>query len=450
MVGLFGAKGIRGSVRNELTVDSAVQLGKAVGRYFDGMLALVTDGRIVSDMIKESVTAGLTAGGCDVLDMGTMPLSVMQMYVRDNEHIVGGISITSFDGMEDVVNVKCIFSDGVELSEGGRSKIESYYGESIKAKEASKIGRVLEMKDAAYRPYIDSVLKGVDVQLIKRANLSAVLDCANGPSSHTLPIILRELGVKTVTLNSDVCPDRPERSDWMTQESINDLIELTKVNSADIGIVTDFNGDHVRFVTDEGDCLEAEQVVAVLSAYMQSAHPGSVIVSTSDMSGKLEGIIEQQGGINAVSKSDILSMIEKIKETSAVFGATVSGGYVFSGHQYYYDAGITVAKMLSAIAKNGSLSVQVSELPKFIIERRDVDCPDSMKSAAIEMISELHSTTVEDSADGVHFNMPEGTVMIRPSGTDHKLKITAESEDADTAVSLVEEFAQEIENYLNA
>ena len=236
MVGPFGAKGIRGSVRDELTVDSAVQLGKAVGKYFNGTLALVTDGRIISDMIKESVTAGLTASGCDVLDMGTMPLSVMQMFVRDNEHIIGGISIISFDGREDMVNVKCIFSDGVELSEGGRSKIESYYGESIKAKEAFEIGRVIEMNDVAYRPYIDAVLKTTDVQSIKRAGLSAVLDCANGPSSRTLPAILRALGVKTVTLNSDMCTDRPGKSDWMTQESINDLVELTGVNGADIGI----------------------------------------------------------------------------------------------------------------------------------------------------------------------------------------------------------------------
>ena len=111
---------------------------------------------------------------------------------------------------------------------------------------------------------------------------------------------------------------------------------------------------------------------------------------------------------------------------------------------------MTVVKMLSAIAKNGPLSVQVSELPKFIVERRDVECPDNMKSAAIEMISELHSTTVTDSIDGVRFNMPDGIVMIRPSGTDHILRITAESDDADAAVSLAEEFAEEIENYLNA
>jgi phosphomannomutase / phosphoglucomutase len=450
MVGPFGAKGIRGSVRDELTVDSAVQLGKAVGKYFDGTLALVTDGRIISDMIKESVTAGLTASGCDVLDMGTMPLSVMQMFVRDNEHIIGGISIISFDGREDMVNVKCIFSDGVELSEGGRSKIESYYGESIKAKEAFEIGRVIEMNDVAYRPYIDAVLKTTDVQSIKRAGLSAVLDCANGPSSRTLPAILRALGVKTVTLNSDMCTDRPGKSDWMTQESINDLVELTGVNGADIGIATDINGDHVRFVTDEGECLETEQTVAILSAYAQSVRPGSVVVSTSDMSEKIDEIIEEQGGTSARSKSNILSMVEKIKETSAVFGATVSGGFIFSAHQYCCDAGMTVVKMLSAIAKNGPLSVQVSELPRFIVERRDVECPDNMKSAAIEMISELHSTTVTDSIDGVRFNMPDGIVMIRPSGTDHILRITAESDDADAAVSLAEEFAEEIENYLNA
>ncbi len=449
MVGLFGAKGIRGSVRNELTVDSAVQLGKAVGKYFNGTLALVTDGRIVSDMIKESVTAGLTASGCDVLDMGTMPLSVMQMFVRDNDYVIGGISIISFDGSEDVVSVKCIFSDGVALSEGGRSKIESYFSESIKTKEASEIGSVREMKDAAYRPYINALLKNTDVQAIKRAGLSAVLDCANGPSAHILPEVLRMLNVKTVTLNSDTFADRPGRAEWMAQDSIGDLVELTKINGADIGIATDVNGDHVRFVTDEGECLNAEQVVTILSAYIQSVRPGSVIVTTSDMSEKVDGIIEKQGGKSVRSKPNTLNVIEKIKETSAAFGAGPMGGHIFAEHQLCLDSGIAVVRMLNAIAKNGPLSVQVSKLPKFIVERRDVNCPDSMKSAAIEMISELHLSTVSDWMDGVRITAADGTVSIRPSGTEEKLRIIAESDDSDTAVSLAEEFAEEIENYLS-
>lgn len=125
MVGLFGAKGIGGSVRDELTVDAAIQLGKSIGKYFNGTLAVVTDGRSVSNMIKSSLLAGVTATGCDVLDMGVMALSVMQMYVRDKKYLAGGISIISFDGSDDMVSVKCIFSDGIELSEGGRAKIET-------------------------------------------------------------------------------------------------------------------------------------------------------------------------------------------------------------------------------------------------------------------------------------------------------------------------------------
>lgn len=63
MVGLFGTKGIRGSVRDEFTVDAAIQLGKAIGKYFNGTLAMVTDGRSVSDMIKCSVSAGVDSYG---------------------------------------------------------------------------------------------------------------------------------------------------------------------------------------------------------------------------------------------------------------------------------------------------------------------------------------------------------------------------------------------------
>lgn len=449
MVGLFGTKGIRGSVRDEFTVDAAIQLGKAIGKYFNGTLAMVTDGRSVSDMIKCSVSAGLTATGCDVLDMGIMPLSVMQMYVGDKDNLAGGISIISFDGSDDMVSVKCIFSDGIELSEGGRSKIEANYNDSIRMKSASEIGHIDVVEKMAYRPYLESIMRNTDVQLIKRANLSVVMDCANSPSSLELPDILRRLGVRVVTLNSDLSVDRPGRSDWKSQDDIIDLMELTRINGADLGIATDINGDRVKFVTDEGVYIEVDQVIAIISKYIQSAHPGSAIVYTVDSSDRLENIIKEQGGVPEQSQSGTLRVISKMKETSAPFGANGSGGYIFANHQYCRDPGMAIVKMLCAIAKNGPLSVQMSELPRYTVERRDIDCPEGMKDAVMDMISELHAMYAVKCADGVHFKMDDGTVFIRPSGTDHKIRLMAESSDIDTAKELADTFSDDIERYIN-
>ena len=449
MVGLFGAKGIGGSVRDELTVDAAIQLGKSIGKYFNGTLAVVTDGRSVSNMIKSSLLAGVTATGCDVLDMGVMALSVMQMYVRDKKYLAGGISIISFDGSDDMVSVKCIFSDGIELSEGGRAKIETSYNESIKTKPAQEIGHVNSVEGVAYRPHVESIIRNTDVQLIRRADLSVVLDCANGPASLELPDLLRSLKVKVVTLNSDLSVDRPGRSDWNSQGSILNLMEMTKINGADLGIATDINGDRVKFVTDEGVCMEVDQVIAIISKYIQSVRPGSSIVYTVDSSDRLGEVIKGQGGVPEQSQSGTLSVINKMKDTSAPFGANGSGGYIFASHQYCRDPGMAIVKMLCAIAKNGALSVQMSELPKYSMVKRDVDCPESMKDATMDMIYELHSLYATRSEDGIHFKMDRGTVFVRPSGIDHKIRLVVESSDPDDAKKLADSFVEDMEKYIS-
>ena len=450
MVGLFGAKGIRGSVRDELTVDAAIQLGKAIGKYFNGTLAMVTDGRSVSDMIKCSLLSGLTATGCDVLDMGIMSLSVMQMYVRDKDYLAGGISIISFDGSDDMVSVKCIFSDGIELSEGGRSKIEASYNGTIRTRSTSEIGHVNVVENRAYRPHVESILKNTDVQLIKRADLSVVIDCANGPASLELPNMLRSLKVKVVTLNCDLSANCPGRSEWKSQDDILNLMEMTKINGADLGIATDINGDRVKFITDEGVCMEVDQVIAIISRYIQSIRPGSPIVYTVDSSDRLEDVIKEQGGIPEQSQSGTLSVINRMKETSASFGANGSGGYIFANHQYCRDPGMAIVKMLCAIAKNGPLSVQMSELPKYAVERRDIDCPEGMKDATMDMISELHAMYAVKGDDGIRFKMDRGTVFIRPSGTDHKIRLVVESTDLDDARELADSFVEDIEKYINS
>ena len=65
MSNLFGINGVRGVVNETLTSDVALKLGRAVGRYYDGSVAVAMDTRVTGDMIKSAVVAGLLAEGCD-------------------------------------------------------------------------------------------------------------------------------------------------------------------------------------------------------------------------------------------------------------------------------------------------------------------------------------------------------------------------------------------------
>ena len=88
MSGLFGTNGVRGIVNETLTSDVALKLGRAIGRYYNGPVAVAMDTRVTADMIKNAVISGLLAEGCNVLNMGVIPIPALQYFVKTNEDIL--------------------------------------------------------------------------------------------------------------------------------------------------------------------------------------------------------------------------------------------------------------------------------------------------------------------------------------------------------------------------
>ena len=68
---MFGTNGIRGIANADMNPELAIQVGKAIGSVLDnGPLAIATDPRTSSQMIKYAICSGLMATGIDIIDLG--------------------------------------------------------------------------------------------------------------------------------------------------------------------------------------------------------------------------------------------------------------------------------------------------------------------------------------------------------------------------------------------
>ena len=123
---LFGTNGVRGVVNEDMTTDLALQLGKAIGRFFGGAVAIATDTRVSGDMLKSAVSAGLMATGCRVLDLGIVPTPAIQYYVKTHD-VAGGVMITASHNPPKFNGIKCIDGDGTEMPREKEEVIEGYY-----------------------------------------------------------------------------------------------------------------------------------------------------------------------------------------------------------------------------------------------------------------------------------------------------------------------------------
>ncbi|MBR5999461.1 MAG: phosphoglucosamine mutase, partial [Candidatus Methanomethylophilaceae archaeon] len=292
MSNLFGINGVRGVVNETLTSDVALKLGRAVGRYYDGPVAVAMDTRITADMIKNAVIAGLLAEGCDVFDLGIVPIPALQYFVKMHDDILGGVMITASHNTAEYNGIKCITSTGDELGDAGKKKIEENYDSEIPS-HSNRIGTVTKIVRAG-EEYVNAILENVHTIDIKRAKLRVVVDCANGASSFTTPMLLQRLGVYTVTLNANPQGEFPGRPSEPTEENLSDVIALIKAAGADLGVAHDLDGDRASFITGEGKFIEGDIALAIMAKFILDGKKGKVVtpISTSSV---VEDVVKENG-----------------------------------------------------------------------------------------------------------------------------------------------------------
>ena len=145
---MFGTNGVRGVVNDDMNTDLALQMGKAIGKFFGGKVAIATDTRVSGDMIKSAVCAGLMSVGCDVRDLGIVPTPAIQYHIKTSDKIVGGVMITASHNPPEFNGIKCIDFDGTEMPREKEEKIEILYAGKINTMPWNEIG-VLETYEGA-------------------------------------------------------------------------------------------------------------------------------------------------------------------------------------------------------------------------------------------------------------------------------------------------------------
>ena len=432
MARLFGTNGVRGVINDDMTSELGLRLGKAIGAFFGGSVAIASDTRVSADMMKSAVSAGLMAVGCRVLDLGVLPTPAAQYFVKTHSHVSGGVMITASHNPPEFNGIKCIAPDGTELHRSDEEQIENMYEGEIPCKPWSEVGTKEDVLGAA-ESYVDAVISLVDSERIRAANLTAVLDCANGAAHYTAPLLLSKLNVRAITLNANPQGEFPGHLSEPTEENLSGLIEVTKYAKADIGIAHDGDADRTVFVTDEGKFVSGDKSLTLMAEMAVSEKGGGTVVTPVSSSSVVEEVDVRAGGavIHTAVGSPVVA--RKMIETGAIFGGEENGGLIFPEMQYCRDGAMTVAKMLEYVAKNGSLQKRIDALPVYFTDKRKLSCPAAERADLMRHLMEINATRNMDSTDGLKILYSDGWVLLRPSGTEQIFRIYSEARDAETA-----------------
>lgn len=420
---LFGSSGIRGHFNDLITPEFVCKIGQSVGNLYDEVV-LGWDARTTSPLLGNAVIAGLLAAGANVYVAGMVTTPTLASAAKEFK---AGIMLTASHNPAQDNGVKLWNPDGSSFDSSQMDQVEDILlGEKIPNASWDRVGQLRTIDWA-----VDSHMKRI-MEFIPPLNARVIVDCGNGASTNITPYLLRKLGCEVITINGHPDGSFPGRGSEPTEENTRLLAKAVVEMNADIGIAHDGDGDRTVAVDEKGNFADGDALMPLLCKLEGKSKVVVPINASMAVDNYLDGVEVVRSRVGDVFVS------EKIKEIGADFGGEPSGTWVFPRTSYCPD-GIFAAARLVQIAQEKPLSEYLAEIPRYSVIRKRVDLPPETKEQAMMALGEgLKSRNPKEVSelDGFKAIYENGWVLLRPSGTEPKLKIVIEGMDRESAESL--------------
>ena len=315
---------------------------------------------------------------------------------------------------------------------------------------ASGIIRIIDPRDA----YLDSILKQVDTEAIRKRRLRIVLDPMFGVSLTGLQTILY-----TSRCDIDVINDRHDaffgrHLPAPNPDTLVDLQYAVREHRADVGIATDGDADRLGIIDEKGNYITANETLALLYSYLleQKGWKGPAVrnIATTHM---LDRIAEAHGEKCVEVPVGFKHISAGMEEHRALIGGESSGGLTVRGHIAGKDglyAASLLVEMLSVSGKK--LSELVQDLYDRYGEMHSAEFDWALTEEKKEEIRHLMMAEKKlpdfgkpydkvSYMDGCKVYFPDGWVILRFSGTEPRIRIFAEAPTVRQADELVRSMA---------
>lgn len=446
----FGTDGIRGRVGEPpITPDFVMRLGYAAGRVLATKgtnlpkgarptVLIGKDPRISGYMLEAALEAGLTAAGVDALLTGPMPTPAVA-YLTRALRLQAGVVISASHNPYYDNGIKFFSADGAKLPDEVEHAIEAELEKPMQVMESAKLGKAKRLDDAAGR-YVE-FCKSTFPNDMDLRGLKIVLDCAHGATYHVAPPVFHELGAEVIAIgnqpnglniNLDVGSTHPQA-----------LQKAVVEHKADMGIAFDGDGDRVMMVDAEGRLLDGDQLLYIiaLGLYAKGKLKGGV-AGTLMTNLALEHALAKHQIPFARAKVGDRYVLELLNEKNWKLGGENSGHILTLDKHTSGDAIIAALQVLQALKQSGkTLEQMYTELKLYPQVLINVTTKDKLDLTLLAIQNSVKKAEKELNGSG--------RVLLRASGTEPKIRVMVEGQDANLVQKLAEEIADVVKQAAN-
>ncbi|HSB51939.1 MAG TPA: phosphoglucosamine mutase [Dissulfurispiraceae bacterium] len=445
---LFGTDGIRGKVnRAPMTPEQVLRVGMAIAAVLKddrgrNMVLIGKDTRLSGYLIESALTSGICAMGMNVTLVGPIPTPGIAFLTRTLRLDAGIVISASHNPFEDN-GIKIFSSDGFKLSDAIEREIERLVADTgfpARKPTGERIGKAFRLEDAIgrYIEYIKSTIpKGVNLEGFK-----VVVDTANGAAYKVTPLLLKELGADVISLNDD--PDGVNINDRCGSLHLECISQAVRESGAQVGIAHDGDADRTLFVDEQGRSVDGDVVMGIWASELKKEGNlrGNAVVATVMSNFGLEKYLSGRGISLIRANVGDRYVVEEMVRGGYNLGGEQSGHIIFFDHNTTGDGPITALQVLYLMRKKrrslSELTKQIELYPQVLL-----NVPVSSRKDFREV------PEVKAAVEQAHVRLDtKGRILVRPSGTEPKIRVMVEAEDKGLALSTAEEVAAVIQKKL--
>ena len=463
----FGTAGLRGALGGGPNRMNRVVVGRAaagLAAYLDardlgGPVVIGYDARHGSEQFALDTAAIMRGAGRDALLLpGPLPTPVLAFAIR-RLGAAAGVMVTASHNPPQDNGYKVYLGDGSQIVPPADVEIAAAIAAVGPYAQIPRADDWTVLDDEVVTAYVDAV---VALSPATDRTLRVVTTPLHGVGGETLATVLALAGfsdLHVVASQAAPDPDFPTVAFPNPEEpgAIDAALELARAVDADLVIANDPDADRCALAVPgpDGDrdawrMLRGDEVGALLAQHLleRGDVPADGVLATSIVSSSLLGAIAAAAGVRHVETLTGFKWIGRVD--GLAYGYEEALGYCVAPHLVRDKDGISAALLACELADRAKsagrtlddllddlarrhglhatdqLSVRVTVLGEIsaAMQRLRATPPEQLGGFAVVQADDLTTGSAElPATDGLRYRLAEGgRVVVRPSGTEPKLK----------------------------
>lgn len=344
-----------------------------------------------------------------------------------------------------LIGIKYFSNLGMKISDELEEEIEALMDSeklSTLIAVSDKIG-ISEDAKCEEEKYI-GFFKNIFGNEFENKNFKVAIDTANGATYKIAEKIFKELKINFEIINNK--PDGININEKCGSTCLETISNYVKTNGFDLGIAYDGDGDRCLAVDENGDTIDGDIIMAVLAEYLQNKNllQKNSLVATVMSNLGLKKFTKNSKIDLITTKVGDRYVLEEMLKNGYNLGGEQSGHIIFLDYNPTGDGILTSLMLIRTIlekdAKASEIRKTVNIYPQVLINAKvsnEKKYDYETDKEIMGKIEELQKEFIEN-----------GRVLIRPSGTEPKVRVMIEGENQEYIAKRAQELANLIEQKL--